>query len=174
MRPWLLWVGLVYVALFTANVAFARRHDERALLNDLVFIVECSAMVAITWAVGATGASLSPADALPVPEHVWILTAVCALVLTGSTLHVKSRIRERNDPRFARASKAFALVSIPTSVAFAAAWGPPGGLWLVVPFLVLADRALRPATTDQRPGTIGLIELAGFIITALTAALAVS
>ncbi len=38
LRPWLIWVALLYLASFAVNVAYARRHDERALGNDLVFI----------------------------------------------------------------------------------------------------------------------------------------
>jgi hypothetical protein len=74
------------------------------------------------------------------PVEVWVLVAVTALSLTGSTLHVKSLIRERRDPRFSRASQAFALLSVVAAGALAMAWGLPSGWWLVAPFVLLAVR----------------------------------
>ena len=63
-------------------------------------------------------------------------------MLLGSTLHVKSLIRERRDPRGARASKVCAVVSVPASFVLAEWWGWPQGAWLIVPFLALAVRAV--------------------------------
>lgn len=174
VQPWLILVGVAYLLAFGINAVYARRHDERALGNDLVFIAECAAMVSVTWAVGATASTSAPVPDVPVPTQVWVLTAVCALVLVGSTLHVKSLIRERSDPRYALASRGFALGCLPLSLVLAAAWGLPSGLWLIAPFLVLAVRAVRPMPTPQRPGTIGLIELGCFVITAAASALAVT
>ena len=59
-RPWLVWVGLAYAAAFAVNLAYARRNDERALVNDAVFVAECAAMVAVTWGVGAAGRTWAP------------------------------------------------------------------------------------------------------------------
>lgn len=119
-RPWLIWVGLGYALLFTVNMRYARRNNERALANDLVFIADCATIVAVTWAVGAGARSWAPPGLDAVPARVWVLTAVCALVLLGSTLHVKSLIRERRDPRFARASRILALACVPVSIALGA------------------------------------------------------
>lgn len=140
-RPWLVWVGIGYAVLFAVNLRYARRNDERALANDAVFVAECAAMVAVTWAVGAGARSWTPPAVDAVPVRVWVLVAVCALVLLGSTLHVKSLIRERRDPRFALASRRFAVASVVVSVVLAAWWGWPSGAWLVVPFVALAVRA---------------------------------
>ncbi|MDA8436005.1 MAG: YwiC-like family protein, partial [Actinomycetales bacterium] len=112
-RPWLVWVGIGYLALFAVNLHYARRNDERALTNDAVFVAECAAMVAVTWAVGAGARSWAPPGLDAVPAHVWVLVIVCALVLLGSTLHVKSLIRERRDPRFARAARVLAVACVP-------------------------------------------------------------
>lgn len=172
-QPWLIGVGAAYLALFAINITYARRRDERALVNDLVFIVECSAMVPVVWAVGAASQNPSTMPDGPVPLQVWILTAMCALVLISSTLHVKSLIRERTNPRYARLSKQFALACLPVALLLAAAWGVPTGLWLMVPFVVMAARALRPMVAQQRPGVIGLIELGCFVTTAVAATFAV-
>lgn len=171
-RPWLLGWGVVYVALFALNVRYARAHDERALANDLVFILECTLMVPVTVAVvdGAPGWSL-PTGALLTAE-VGLLTAVCALTLIGSTLHVKSLIRERRNPRFLRASRAFALGCVPVVAAAAYPLGAEAA-WLALPFAALALRAFLVPERSWRPGRIGMVELAGFVLVAGVAALAV-
>lgn len=168
-RPWLVWVGAGYVAAFAVHLAYARRNDERALGNDLVLVAECSAMVVVTWAVAAGPRAWRPPAPDAVPTSVWVLTVLCALVLTGSTLHVKSLIRERDDPRYARASVAFALVGVPVSVALAAWWGLPAGTWLVLPAGVMAVRAVVVPRLSWRPLRIGLVELALVVVTALAA-----
>ena len=171
MRPWLLWVAVAYAATFAVNLAFARRHDERALLNDLVFILQCTAMVPVTWMVATGGRGPTPPDLAAAPGHLWVLTAAVALLLVGSTLHVKSLIRERSDPRYARASRAIAVLSLLASVGLAAWWGLPEGALLVVPFAFFAVRswALR---TIPRPAVIGMVELVGFVLLVAAAALA--
>lgn len=171
-RPWLIWVGLGYVALWAVNLRFARRGDERALVNDIVFVAECSGMVAVTWAVGAGDRSWSPPPVDAVPAHVWILVIVCALVLLGSTMHVKSLIRERRDERFARASRTVALASLPAAVALGAWWGWPQGAWLVLPFVALAARSVLVPGRSMRPGAIGAVELLCFVLAVVATVLA--
>jgi hypothetical protein len=165
-RPWLVWVGLGYLALFAVNLRYARRNDERAVGNDLVFVAECAAMVAVVWAVGAGRRTWSPPAPDAVPGRVWILVIVCGLVLVGSTLHVKSLVRQRRDPRYARASRVVAVASAAAAVAVADWWGWPGGVMLVVPFVALAVRAFLVGRWPLQPGTIGMIELAGFALVA--------
>jgi hypothetical protein len=171
-RPWLVWVGLGYLVLFAVNLRYARRNDERALGNDLVFVAECAAMVAVARAVGAGERSWSPPLLDTVPHRVWVLVIVCALVLVGSTLHVKSLIRERRDPRFALFSKVTAVASVPAAAALAGWWGGPAGAWLVVPFVALAVRAFLVGRRPLRPGRIGVIELGCFALVAVGCLLA--
>jgi hypothetical protein len=166
-RPWLVWVGLGYVALFGVNLFYAKRNDERALVNDLVFVTECTAMVAVTWAVGSGGRSWWFPAFAAAPNRMWVLVLVCALVLIASTVHVKSLIRQRRDARYAQASKIIAVLSVPASIALAAWWGLPQGAWLVTPFLALAARAFLLGHRSMRPGAIGMVELASFALVAL-------
>lgn len=173
-RPWLVWVGLGYLVLFAVNLRFARRNDERAVLNDLVLILECTAMVVVTWAVAAGGQSWSSPSLAGAPRELWVLTVVCALVLTGSTLHVKSLIRERRNPVFARLSVGFALASVGAAVLLAAWWGLPSGWWLVAPFAALAARSAMVGRASLRPVSIGMVELATFVLVVACAALAVA
>jgi hypothetical protein len=162
-RPWLLWVALAFLLLSLVHLGFARRNDERALANDALFVVECSAMVPVVWAAAGPRTWLPPPPA-DVPVQVWLLTAVCALVLLGSTLHVKSLIRERRDPRYARASRRFAAASVAVGAGIAVVWGLPSGAWLLVGFVTLAARSLLLTPEHvRRPGTVGLVELAAFV-----------
>jgi hypothetical protein len=174
VQPWLLAAGAVLVILFAINAVYARRNDERSLANDLVFVLECSAIIPIMWGIGSAADSPTGRPELPVPAAVWLLAALCALVLIGSTLHVKSLIRERADPRYSMASKAYALGCLPAAFVLAFAWGMPGGAWLIAPFMLLVARAWWPMRGHLRPGLIGAIELACFVVTAVTAALAVA
>jgi hypothetical protein len=168
--PWLIGAGLVLAVLVAVNVVYTRRNEERALGNDLVVVTECALLVPVTWAV-STGADSLPLPA-SVPTQVNVLTVVCWLVLAGSTLHVKSLIRERRDPRYARASRIVALASVVVSAGLAAAWGLPAGWWLVLPFLALAVRALVVGRRPTKPLVIGLVELAMVLVTAVAAILA--
>ena len=171
-RPWLAWVGLAYLLLFAVNLQYARANNERALANDAVFAVECSAMVVVTWAVGEGTQTWTPPPLSSVPLHAWLLTLVCFLVLIGSTLHVKSLIRERRDPRYARGSQWFAIGCLALSIPIAFWWGWPSGAWLVVPFAALTIRAFLVPRHPMRPGGIGMIELGCFLLVALAALLA--
>lgn len=171
-RPWLVWVALGYAALFAVNIAFARRRDERALVNDAVFVIECAAMVPVTWAVASGGSTLAPPALASVPAHAWILTVAVTLLLSASTLHVKSLIRERADPRFARASRVFAWACLVASLGLAAWWGLPAGLLLVAPFAWFTLRSMLLADPASRPARIGMVELVGFVLLVLASALA--
>lgn len=165
--PWLLVVGVAFVALFGVNLWFARQRRERALANDLVFVVECSAMVPVVAAVAeGYGGWAVPVEAMTATS-VLVLTAACALTLVGSTLHVKSLIRERRNPRYARASRAFALASLVVVGALVAL--TEVGAVLVVPFVALAVRAYLVRDPRTRPARIGLVELACLVLLSLAA-----
>jgi hypothetical protein len=169
-RPWLLWIGLVYGASFLVNVWFARRHDERALLNDAVFIAQCTAMVVVTWAVAVGDGSLVPPALAGAPVRLWVLVLAVALLLTGSTLHVKSLIRERRNAAFGRLSRAFAVASLVASAGLAAWWGLPSGALLAVPFAWFVGRAYALRDRSPRPARIGMVELVGFVALVVAAA----
>lgn len=168
-RPWLVWVGCVYLAAFAANVAFARRRDERSLSNDTIFILECTAIIPVSWGIGAIPGGWSPLPLAAAPQDVWLLAGLCLLALGGSTLHVKSLIRERTNPHYAHASRWWAFASLAVSAAAPARVGLPGGGLLVIPFAYFAWRSVWLAHRDASPARIGMLELVGF---ALLAALA--
>ena len=162
-RPWLLAVGAGFAVAFSANLFYAHRNDERALLNDLVFTIECAAMVPVTWAVAAGRRGWSGAPGWG-PGRLWALTTLCLLLLIASTLHVKSLIRQRRNPIYRRVSQIFAITTIPASCGLAAWYGPAAGWWLVPPSLFVAARSFIVGRKPLPPKEVGLIELAGFVL----------
>jgi uncharacterized protein YqgC (DUF456 family) len=169
LRPWLVVVGLLYIAMFAINLRFAARRNDRALANDIVFIAQCTAMVPVTWAICATQQPPAPGD---VPARVWVVSLAVAMLLLESTLHVKSLIRERSNARYARLSRTAALVGIAVGLLLAGWWGLPSGLLLLLPFVFLAVRSVIWADPTLRPARLGMIELVGFLLLPCAVALA--
>jgi hypothetical protein len=163
LRPWLLYLGAAYVGLFLVNLWFARRRRERSLANDLVLVAECTAMVPVVVGVAVTDGWAVP-DGAMTETAVLVLALACAVTLVGSTLHVKSLIRERRDPRYAQASRAYAVGSV-VGMSVAVAVTEVGAV-LVVPFVALALRAFVVRDPRLRPAKIGLVELACLLLLA--------
>lgn len=168
-RPWLVWAGIVLLAGFAVNLSFARARDERALLNDLVLVAECVAAVPLTVGIVGSARDWTPPWSAMLTAEVGVLSVACALALVGSTLHVKSLIRERRRPGFGRASRAFALACLPA--VGGVVWAADFGALLVVPFAVLAVRSLLVRDPSWRPARIGMVELACFVVLVVSAAL---
>lgn len=175
VRPWLLVVGPAYVAAFLVNLRFARQRRERALANDLLLVAECTAMVPVTAGVVVSGGWAPPFEVMTRTPTL-LLTLACAAALAGSTLHVKSLIRERRNPRFARISGWYAagcVVVVAGAAALTHEAAGASGFLLVVPFVVLAVRALLVRDPRMRPARIGMIELACFVLLGAAAFVAV-
>ena len=154
-RPWLLAVGALYAAGFLVSLRYARARRERALANDVVLVAQCAAMVPVL--VAASGRPLGA----PVP----LLTAVGALALLGSTLHVKSLIRERRRPAYRWVSLGLAAACLLASVLAS----PLVGVWLVVPAAAAVLRSLIVTDPTWRPARIGMVELAVLVVLAVCA-----
>jgi hypothetical protein len=158
-HPWLAWVLLAYLALFAVNLLEARLRRERSMTNDLVLVTECVLLVPVV-----AGVVDGTDDA--VTADVLLAMLATALTLVGSTLHVKSLIRERNNPAYTTAARVFAVASPVVVVAACAAAGTTS--WLALPFVALAARAIWWHDPGWRPVRIGLVELAGFALVAAT------
>ena len=156
-HAWLGWVLLGYLALFAVNLLEARRRRERSMTNDLVLVAECVLLVPVV-----AGVVDGVDDALT--TDVLLAMLATGLTLVGSTLHVKSLIRERGNPAYTTASRAFAVASPVVVAAACAAAGT--SWWLAAPFVLLAARAIWWHDPGWRPARIGLVELAGFILVA--------
>jgi len=167
LRPWLVWVGVAYLLPFAVNLAFARARRERDLANDLVLVAECAAAVPVVAGVVSGAHGWTPPWSAMTTTDVGLAVLVCVLTLVGSTLHVKSLIRERNDPRYALAARLFALAAVPVVIGLAVAGGRSP--WLGAPFAVLALRSFVVRDRGWRPARIGMIELACFAAVAGTA-----
>ncbi|WIV53231.1 YwiC-like family protein [Amycolatopsis nalaikhensis] len=160
---WLFWVLLGFLGLFGVNLWQARLRRERSLANDLVLIAECVLLVPVVAGVVAGG--VAPWAAMTAAP-VLAAAVVTALALVGSTLHVKSLIRERANPAYTHAARVFALAALVVAVVV------PALRWLVVPFALLAARAVWWHDPSWRPSRIGVVELAGLVSVAATGFLA--
>lgn len=167
-RPWLAWVGLTYGALFAVNLRFARDRRERALVNDLVLVLECTVLVPVLVGLGTAAQGwVPPFEVLDGP--VVLRTVVCFVTLAGSVLHVKSLIRERADARYARAAKDVSVAGAAVVAALAVLGHQPA--WPALVLLLVAGRCWW-VPRDWRPARVGLVELAAFAAVAVSLAVA--
>ena len=167
--PWLVWVLVVYAALWLVNLGFASDRRERSLANDLVLVAECTLMVPVVLGIGGAEAGWSPPyDVLD--SHLLLPVVACACALLGSVLHVKSLIRERRNPRYAVASRAFAVAA--TLAVAVAAGASDRSLWVVLPFGALAARTWLVRGPGWRPARLGMVELAGLVLVVVGVGLA--
>jgi len=169
VQPWLVWVGVAYLIPVAVNVAFARARRERDLANDLVLVAACTAAVPVIAAVAANRGGWVPPWTAMTSETVGVMALVCALALMGSTLHVKSLIRERANPAFTMAARLFAAASIP--VVLFASLSAGHSLWLAVPFVAFYARAQFLHRPTWRPARIGMLELGGLVLVAVVSVL---
>jgi hypothetical protein len=140
LRPALLWYAPAYGLLLAVNVGYAARRRERAVANDLVSVVQSCLMVFVC----ATIAGVPLAD-------VWVAFAAVTAYFVGTVLHVKSLIRERDDPRYRWASIAYHVAAFVAALWF--------GVALAIVFGMLAMRAWLLAGRRLRPGTLGIVEI---------------
>jgi|YNPMSStandDraft_1061717.scaffolds.fasta_scaffold33658_2 hypothetical protein len=143
MRPLLLVVAAVSLFGFAVNAWFAYHRNERHLLNDLVAIAVLN-LAAVAGYVAGTGRW----DA-----QAWLLWGLNLLYFFGTALHVKSVIRERDNPWLKREAVAYA---VGTPVALAAS----GHLVLAGAYLPAAVRALLiPQHHGFKAVVLGVIEI---------------
>jgi hypothetical protein len=164
LRPWLAWVGLTYLIPVAINLWFARARRERDLRNDLVLVAECTLAVPVVAGVAASRGGWIPPWPAMISADVVLMALVCTLTLIGSTLHVKSLIRERANPAFRTAARIFSVAAIPAI--FVASLAAGHSVWLAAPFVALSLRAWFLHDPSWRPSSIGLIELGGFVLVA--------
>jgi hypothetical protein len=144
-RPWLLAVATVLAALWAAGLWVAARQGDRSLVNDLLLVAQAVAAVPVAAAVVA-----GPAEVLgPLAGQVLVATAVVAVYLTGSVLHVKSLLREASSAGYRTANRVWHAAALVGAVSLDPWWALGFG-----PALVRAA-VMRPGL---RPGIIGGIE----------------
>ncbi len=84
------------------------------------------------------------------------LLAVSWMALAGTVLHVKSTIRERDNPRYRSASITFHAMALLVAI-----WIEP---LLAIPFGFLLVRAVVVPQHGWRPAQIGAVEIVGSLL----------
>lgn len=155
VRPWLLAVGVVLIVLWGVSVWLTRIGQERGASNDLLLVTQAALAVPLFWAM--VHDSRPPADA-------WLAAFVCLVFFTGSVLHVKSLIRESDNPRWALASRVYNTASVGTALL---------SPWLLLPFGVAAIRAFA-VPQGSRPAVVGAVEIVVSVLVVIGTGLALS
>jgi hypothetical protein len=144
-RPWTITVALTAAILGVCSLGVSVRFGERSVANNLVLVLQAVIALPVSAAL-----ALDTSGCPTLPRNWPEATAVVALFLFGSVLHVKARLREANNPRFRTASIAYHSV-----VAVAAAFLAPVWLWAALPALVRAVAVPRTI----RPAVLGAVEV---------------
>lgn len=155
LRPWLLAVGLVLAGLWSVSVWLTRTGHERGASNDLLLVTQAALAVPLLWAVGR--------DAWP-DAAAWEAAFICLVFFAGSVVHVKSLIREADDPRWARFSRVYHVAAL--GMGFLSPW-------LLLPFGAAAVRAFM-VPSGARPAVIGAVETVVSVLVVVGAALALT
>jgi hypothetical protein len=155
LRPWLLAVAAVLAALWMVSVWLTRIGHERGASNDLLLVTQAALAVPLLWAVAR--------DTTP-PTAAWAAALVCLVFFTGSVLHVKSLIREADDPRWARFSRVYNTASLGMGLVTP---------WLFLPFGAAAARAYA-VPAGSRPGVVGGVEIVVSVLVVVGTALALN
>ena len=152
-RPAVLWYAPVFAALWAVNAWYARRRLERALLNDLASVVQSCLMVFVVTTV---------VDA-PVGDSAGAF-AVCLAYFAGTTLYVKTMIRERGNAAYQRWSIGYhtlALAVVSTTALALLGW--LGVVWAAVFGWFLLRAQLLPGRR-LAPKHVGLIEIGNCVL----------
>lgn len=140
LRPAVLWYAPAYALLLAVNAAYAFRHRERALVNDLASVAQSCLMVLVSTTVA--GAPLGPA--LPV------FLAVTAYFV-GTVLYVKTMIRERGHVGYYQASVVYHLAILAVAAGFRAP--------VAILFAALLVRAIVFPKRRLSPKQVGIVEI---------------
>ncbi|AIQ52786.1 YwiC-like family protein [Paenibacillus sp. FSL R7-0331] len=140
-EPELIWFVLPLLPLFAVNLYFAKRKNERALVNDISAIIAFSLIIYPVFYVGQ-GESWRTATEL------FLLSA---LYFTGTALYVKTIIRERNNIRYYYVSVAYHLLLAAAGLLLFPS--------LLVPLLILLLRAAVLPKTGITAKRTGITEI---------------
>lgn len=154
-RPWLLLVGVVLALLWAVSVWLTRIGHERGASNDLLLVTQAALAVPLMWTIGHNTAP---------PGSAWMAAFVCLVFFTGSVLHVKSLIREADDPRWAIASRVYNCATVGMGIL---------SPWLLLPFGAAAIRSFA-VPRGARPAVVGAVEIVVSTLVVIGTGLAVS
>ena len=139
--------GAAMLPLLLVNIYYIKQKDERALLNDLagIAIFAIAGMMAYYFADSKFDAP------------IWWTAIYPSLFFIGTTLYVKSVMRERKNPLYLKLSIGFHALL----VALFALLGQP---WLSVAFVLPLARAIYLPSKKLSVKQVGLFEIAVSLI----------
>jgi hypothetical protein len=147
-----------FVVLGAVNVAYAARRRDRALPNDLAFVVQsCLVTFVVPVAAGL------PAGPLLGPF------VACLLYLVGTVLYVKTMVRERGSAAYRRASTAYHAAAVPAAALVVSAWVGAAFVVFLARAVVLPRRAVGVKAVGVKQ--VGLLELACSVLLLATLAI---
>lgn len=158
MGPSLLWWTPLYAVLLGGATMQAYRRKDRSMASGVLTVL---AACGLTLVLRFGNPAAVWTDFSPATIHAIAVTAATTGYFIGTIYHVKTLIRERNDPESARRSAAYhVFLACFVSGAAVAGWLNWGwALWS----LALLVRAIAiphsAATRSLRPMQIGLIEI---------------
>lgn len=149
--PGILYVLLFIFPLFLINIYFAKKRNDRALLNDLAAMAALNSTIFAAYYIGANQYTLEVL-------LIWLLTL---LFFFGSALYVKSMFRERQSITFINFAKLYMLAVLLIGVAF-------NNQFLFIAFLFSTLRffvsSLFDNLTTKKVGIIEIINTIWFVI----------
>ncbi|WP_080847301.1 YwiC-like family protein [Cytobacillus gottheilii] len=141
-EPKLIWLGLVFIPFMLLNVYFSAKNKDRAFLNDVCAIMIFSLS-------GLAGAILINGNV----EKMSILISICTLLFfTGSTLYVKTMIREKSNRTYKLLSWSYHIL-IPLTFLI---WGE---LIIAIAYLPSLFRAIYLYGKKRSVMRIGIYEI---------------
>ncbi|WP_232436935.1 YwiC-like family protein [Paenibacillus senegalimassiliensis] len=142
IRPGVILMALLFLPLFAVNVYYAKRKRERALLNDMVAIVQFSLMVFVSYRLGGGNDYYLAFE----------LFLISTMYFIGTAFYVKTIIRERHNRRFYGYSVSYHLC-----LALSALWLPSALLSVVA--VILLGRAIALPRTGITAKQSGMLEI---------------
>lgn len=152
LRPWLVVIGVLLGALWFVSVWLTRTGHERGASNDLLLVTQAALAVPLLWSIGT--------DTWPVSD-AWEAAFICLVFFAGSVIHVKSLIREADDPRWARFSRVYHVAALGMGML---------SPWLLLPFGAAAVRAFA-VPAGSRPAVVGAAEIVVSVLVVVGSAL---
>ncbi|GAA1831371.1 YwiC-like family protein [Luedemannella flava] len=143
--PDLLLFAPLYAVLLAVNAGYARRRNDRALLNDLASVGQSCLMVFVV----AVAAGAPPAA-------VWPAFLAVLLYFVGTVLHVKTMIRERGSVAYHRASVVYHVVAAAVAI-----WLGPA---FAAVFALLLCRAIAFPWLSLTPRKVGIAEIVASVL----------
>jgi len=152
-RPQVLVYACAFAPLLALNAYYARRRQERALLNDLTSVLQSCLIVFVAATVAGTGIS-----------HVVPAFTAVLLYFTGTVLYVKTMIRERGNASYYRASVVYHVLALGVASLLT--------IPITAVFILLLIRAAILPRYRLTPKHVGITEIIASVLVLITAVLA--